>query len=441
MVIKNKALTLRLYEFLIRRKDFILFCLLKLITVVLNFTTNIIIVRRVSVEEFGTYSTVLMVVGFAVTFGFSWSSSSLVYYGSREKAVSGNLNKTFWARNIILSISLFIVTCLLGLFHRQINEYIGINITLLILIWIYIRTIEDYLTQYFLTIKKQAVSNFMIITKRIILLALVFIYQLNVKNLITISIISDLTIVLYLIFIDRSDLGKFEFDLEQFKEVLSFSLWQVFGYSGLYFINFGDIIVIKHFMSVQDIGVYNAAYKLFSGVAEMAFMISSFYAAGISASIHKGEIKKVKDFYYGERPVIFCISLISHGLLILISRPIITMVYGERYLGCLPVLNILLIGSALRYLSVFYMIYYNTNKKYAVQQTINIVRAVLNFLLDIILIRYFGILGPAIATTTAIFLAFAFSFFYCEIRIKRSCSGISLDKVTTSRGHALEVLK
>ena len=116
--------------------------------------------------------------------------------------------------------------------------------------------------------------------------------------------------------------------------------------------------------------------------------------------------------------MIFGLSTLAHIVVMIFSKPIITVLYGDRYTQSVVLFNILMIGSIFRYSTVFYMLYYNTNKKHKLQQTINIFRAILNLVLDIILVRRFGLVGIAIATTIAMFLAFLFSFFYCEKRIK-----------------------
>ena len=139
----------KIMSFINNRRNFIIFFLLKVLIMVLGLITNIFIVRKLTVNDFGVFSVALMFVGLITTFGFSWSSSSILYYGSREKAKTGSINKTFWARNIIIAVSLVLTTILFALFRNQINDYIGLDVALLILIWLYISVAEDYLSQYF----------------------------------------------------------------------------------------------------------------------------------------------------------------------------------------------------------------------------------------------------------------------------------------------------
>lgn len=410
----------KIMDFINNRRTFIIFFFLKVLIMVLGLITNIFIVRKLSVNDFGIFSVALMFIGLITTFGFSWSSSSILYYGSREKVKTGSLNKTFWARNIIIAVSLVVTTILFALFRHQINNYIGLDVSFLILIWLYISVAEDYLSQYFLAIKKKLMSSLLSITAKIIYLMMIFIFSFDVKTLIILNIISHATVLLYIFGINKSDVGKFEFDKDWFKEVLNFSLWQLFGFSGLYLINFGDTVVIKHFMTTEDVGIYNAAYKLFNAIASFAFVISSYYAGSVSQYFANNDSKKIKQFFYKERLLIFGLSTIAHIVVMIFSKPIITTVYGDRYVQSVAIFNILMIGSIFGYLTVFYMLYYNTNKKHKLQQTINIFRAILNVGLDIVFIQIFGLIGPAIATTIAMFTAFVFSFFYCEKRIKKA---------------------
>lgn len=410
----------KIINFINNRRNFIIFSLLKVLIMVLGLITNIFIVRKLSVNDFGIFSVALMFIGLITTFGFSWSSSSILYYGSREKAKTGSINKTFWARNIIILFSLIITTILFVVFRTQINEYIGLDVGSLILIWLYISIAEDYLNQYFLAVKKQILSSMLSVTAKIIYIVMIFVFTFDVETLILLNILSHATVLLYIFGINKKDIGKFEFDKDWFKEVLSFSLWQLFGFSGLYLINFGDTAVIKHFMTTEDVGIYNAAYKLFNAIASFAFVISSYYAGSVSQYFTNNDSKKLKQFFYKERLLIFALSTVAHIVVMIFSKPIITTLYGERYVQSVVIFNILMIGSMFRYLTVFYMLYYNTNKKYKLQQIINIFRAILNVGLDIVFIQIFGLIGPAIATTIAMFTAFVFSFFYCEKRIKKA---------------------
>lgn len=408
----------KLIGFISKRSNFILYSSLRVLVMALSLITNIFIVRKLSVNDFGVFSVALMFIGLITTFGFSWSSSSILYFGSREKLKRGNLNQTFWARNIIIGASLIITTILFFIFSSQINSYIGLEVSYLILMWLYVSVAEDYLNQYFLAIKKQLFSSLLSVTAKLIYLGLVLVFSFDIKTLIIMNIVSHATVLFYILGINKKDIGKFELNVDWFKEILNFSLWQLFGFSGLYLINFGDTAVIKYFMTTEDVGVYNAAYKLFDAIANFAFVISSYYAGNVAQYFEKKEYRNIKSFFYKERFVIFGLSTALHIVVMIFSKPIILLLYGDKYVETVLIFNVLMIGSIFRYLSVFYMLYYNTNRKHKLQQNINIFRAILNLALDVVFIRMFGLVGPAIGTTVAMIVTFIISALYCEKRIK-----------------------
>ncbi len=409
----------RIINFIKKRKNFILFAALRVLVMIMSLITNIFIVRKLSVNDYGIFSVALMFVGLVTTFGFNWSSSSILYYGSRERAKTGTINKTFWARNIIIAVSLAATTILFVIFRNQINNYIGLDVSFLILIWLYVSVAEDYLIQYFLAVKKQLTSSMLSITAKIIYLFMIFVFTYDVKTLILLNIISHATVLLYLFGIKKSDIGKFEFDKDWFKEILNFSLWQLFGFSGLYFINFGDTAVINYFMTTEDVGIYNAAYKLFNAIAGFSYIISNYYASSIGSYFTAKQYQKLKQFFYRERFLIFALSVAGHILVILFSRPIISILYGDRYSQSTLILNILMVGSIFSFWGVFNMLYYNTNNMHKINQTINIFRAFFNIFLDIILVKRYGVIGAATATTIAIITSTIISTYYCEASIRK----------------------
>lgn len=337
----------RLIKYVSNRKNFIIYVSLRVLVMVLSLITNIFIVRKLTVNDYGIFSVSFMLIGLITTFGFSWSSSSILYFGSREKLKRGNLNQTFWARNIIIAASLVITTILFIVFGDQINAYIGIEVSFLILIWLYVSVAEDYLNQYFLAVKKQILSSLLSVTAKAIYLGLILIFYFDIKTLIIMNIISHATVLFYILGINKRDVDKFEFDKEWFKEIFNFSLWQLFGFSGLYLINFGDTAVIKYFMTTRDVGVYNAAYKLFDSIANFAFVISSYYAGSVSQYFEKKEHKNIKVFFYRERIIIFGLSTILHVAVMLFSKQIILLLYGEKYIDSVLIFNVLMIGSIL----------------------------------------------------------------------------------------------
>jgi len=401
------------------KKKLILFTCLKMVNAFIGLFINMVIVRKISVEEFGIYSIILTVVGFLTTFGFSWSSSAITYFGARERTRNGNMNKTFWSRNCILLGSFSLVLLIFLAFGTQIEDYIGLKINHLLIFWLLIKIGLDTLTTYFLAIKKQLSSALTLVIGKVLFLLAVMLLEYSLIEIITINILCDLAGLLYIIKVDRADIGKPEFDKENFKEVLNFGLWQLFGFSGLYLINFGDNFVIKYFLTLEDVGIYNAAYKLFNAIAALSFIFSSYYAPLVMEAIEKNNKKVLKDLFYKERIYLILLLLIPHLGVIIFSKWIIITVYGEVYGEAIKILQILMVGSFIRFATVFNVLIYNGFKKYRGGQILNILRALLNILFDIIFIKKYGLIGAAYGTLSALLLTSIIGIIYCEKEMKR----------------------
>lgn len=409
----------RIIKILLDRKEFVLYSFMRIMVMVLGLVSNILIVRKLSVSSYGVFSVAFMFIGLLTTFGFSWSSASIIYYGSKERADTGKISKTFWARNIIMLVSVVVIAPVFLFFRHQINAYIGEELAGLMLVWLFISVAEDYLVQYFLAVKKQLYSGVLSLTARVIYIACVAFMTFDVRTLIIMNIFSNASVLLYIFGINRKEIGSFSFDRKWFREVLNFSLWQLFGFSGLYLINFGDTAVIKHFMTNEDVAVYNVAYKLFNNIADFAFVISSFYASHVSEYFVKSNNKGLKSFFYRERFYILLLSTAAHALVVIFANWIIVFLYGSSYSSAVGIFRVLMIGSWFRYVMIFYMLYYNINKKHKILQTLNLIKAILNLLLDIVFIGIFGLVGPAIATVISIISTTVFSLLYCERKIYR----------------------
>lgn len=411
-----------MFNFINSKYNFLVYTLLNILLKFIGLFTSIIIIRKLSVNDFGHFSVILMIIAFLTNFGFSWSSSSIIYFGSKEKMETGSMNKTFWSRNIIIFVTLGIVSILFVVFNTSINEYIGINTSYWVLIWLYFSVIENYLQQYFLAVKRQLTSVFLSLYIKLFLLILLILFDFSVLDLVKLNVLSYTLCLFFIFYINKSDIGRFEFDEAHFKMIWSFSIWQLFGFAGLYIINFADIAIIKAFMDQKNVAYYNAAYQLFLGLSSFAIIISNYFASHITTAFKSNNKEQIKKFYYNDRFKIFIIALLIHVIIIIFSYQIILMIYGEKYLPSVIIFNILVLGSLVKFYERFYMLYYNSNNKYKIQQFINIIGAILNVIFSLLFIKTLGLVGPAIATILSFLITTIFSYFYCEKKIKKIIS-------------------
>jgi O-antigen/teichoic acid export membrane protein/glutathione synthase/RimK-type ligase-like ATP-grasp enzyme len=422
MDIKKKCLGFmnNINGYIKKNSTFILYTALRLITTGMSFLVNIIIVRKLSIDDYGLYSITIMLLGFATTFGFSWSSSAILYFGSKEKAEDGCINKTFWSRNAILAVSFIIVSIIILVFKHKINAYASQNIVYRLLLWLGIQMVVDFLNQYYLTVQKQILACSMYLVSKIILLigALIIAFK-SPMDIINLNIFTDCLMILFILKVNKKDFKMPVFNKDYLKEILNFSLWQLFGFSGLYLTNFGDNWVIKYYLNNRELAIYNSAYKLYTAFGDLSYLIVNFYGAYIIEKLKLNRLNDLKDFYFKQRFMLWGIISALHIVIILGCFPLIKLIYGYRYIESVPMLQILLVGSILRYFTVFYIPFCNATKGYVQLQILNLVQASLNIVLDVIFVRNVGTLGAAVATATAVISVGVFEILYFEKRLIR----------------------
>lgn len=401
-------------KMLLEKKDLIFFVALKIFDLAIAFFINLKIINLLSVEEYGIYNIILSVLGILVTFGFSWTSSSLLYFGTEEKAKYDSLNRTFWARNIILFFSYFILLLFFFIFQKNINQYIGIPVTYFLIFWILVKGISDYLVYYFLAIEKRNTSSLINISARIALLLLLFFKEIDIYKLLFYSIVSDLIPVFFIIRVNKNDFGSFVFDRDIFKRILSFGFWQLFGFAGLYLINFGDNLVIKHYLGTENVGIYNVSYKLFMAISGFSYLLNAYYAPKVVKIIQSCHIEELQQIFYRDRKYIFFLLIFPHLIIILSSSFIIEYIFGVRYSLAAMSTAILTLGSIVRYYTSFNILVYNCFKKYHIMQILNLGQSILNVILDVIFVPRLGITGAAIGTVSSIVLVSIFETIYAN---------------------------
>lgn len=414
------------------RQNFIVYSGLRILTMLLGFASNIFIVRKINLEEFGAYSLAIMVLGLAVNLGFSWHASSVIYFGTKELSLRKNkLNQTFWARNIILIGSLFLTSIVFVVFRNSLNNFIGYKLAYMILLWLYIRVLGDYLVNYYLTVSKQVLASIIQITSKVIFLVIIIIFKLNVFILVEAGIFSEAVTLVFLVNVNWKQLFPRRVPIKWFKEILNFSLWQLFGFIGLYVVNFGDNYVIKLYMTNKGIGIYNLAYQLFLGVCALSGIITSFFVPKLGKFISEDNKAGLRKFFYKERTILMLFIFVGHLILFIFSKQILLIIYSQKGMEAVGIFRILMVASLFSFYSAFYFPIYNLMKKYMVLQVINIVQATINILLDFILIRKFQIYGPAIATTVAVFISCILTALYGEFIIKQFINNSKIGIITS----------
>lgn len=397
------------------------FTVLKLIGEALIFLFPLLIAKFVKPEIYGAYSLSMMIVFFATTLILGSSMTPFIISANKELKKRNSIAKSFTNQLIFFTTSLFIIALIFLLFSGFIVDFIQIEkITLVYLYLAFIGiSIKSILGNYFLGIDKKVEHTKIGIYYGISLITLLFVLGFELENLFLNYFLSSFVVLLVSLHkIKFKYIFPLKFDKLMLFEHWSFTKWQMFGLTAVYFINWGDSIIINSFLTLKDVGIYNLAYQIFKGIISFLYLINTFYLPDISKNIK--DKKFISNYLYKSRIQLFSIGVVLTLLLIVVSPFFLNNFFDQSYNQASVILQILLIGVIFKFWSIFYNPLYNVLKRYRFLQMMNIVQIIINIILGILFILKFGLLGIAAATTISYFIRVLIDESYFHMKVKKT---------------------
>ncbi len=249
-------------------------------------------------------------------------------------------------------------------------------------------------------------STLIIVVSNLILLLK---FDLGVTGYVCSIIISDALSLLGLIVI--SELYKF-FDIKSldkslFKEIIKYSLPLVPTYILWWITSASDRYFVIAMVNSAENGIYSAAHKI---PTLLLLVTTLFYQAWQMSAIENKDDSDLSGYYNQVYGAYSSLLFIAAAGLIMIVKPFTyilvdndpekNFVFGYHYTP------ILIIAMIFQCLCQFLSSIYNVRKKSVNSMVTSIVAAVVNIVLDILLIPRLGAYGAAIATMTAYFACF-----------------------------------
>ena len=155
------------------------------------------------------------------------------------------------------------------------------------------------------------------------------------------------------------------------------------------------IILLGIFRSVEEVGYYAVALSISSLGSIILASINSMTAPTFSDLYHKGAMDEL--FYVAKKStrLIFFITAPILLLLVLLGKPLLSLLFGQPYATAYPALAFLVIGQFVNSISGSTGIFMNMTGHQFVFRNVMIVSGTINIILSLVLIPLFGITGAA----------------------------------------------
>lgn len=188
------------------------------------------------------------------------------------------------------------------------------------------------------------------------------------------------------------------FHLPRVLELFSYSVWTFVMQIGEQLRYKIDAFVIGWYLSASAVTHYSIGANFPLAVINLVYRATNFLVPVFTTYYARGDYEGIKDKLLFATKINAILVTFGGGLLIIIGKPLIQRWIGSEYLDAYPVLVLLTIGiiiEAIQNPSNNVLMAISKHKFFAYM---NVVEGVSKFILCIILVRYYGILGVAIGT-------------------------------------------
>jgi O-antigen/teichoic acid export membrane protein len=237
-------------------------------------------------------------------------------------------------------------------------------------------------------------------------------FHMLVLGRITFSIIFFL-ITIYILF--RSKFLALTFSKNWFKRALKFSFPTAFYSISAFIFLSSDRFLINHFLGKEDVGLYSAIFQLASVVSVVSMSLNAAWMPWLFENLKKND-EKINTFIV-KLSYALIIGLLFIGLIACLVFPFIArIILPEQYHAYLSIAYPIIFGFAIQgiYFIVSPYVFYREKTKY--NAYIGGFVAIINVLLNILLIPKLGIQGAAYAALfTWILLASLFFIFSIKV--------------------------
>jgi len=395
------------------------FTLMKVFGQVIFLGIPLVLAKFVSPEQFGSYSLSMMLVYLLVALLVSPFKTPFIKYANEDYKSTGKANKAFTVFFLLWGGALVLFALVFFVFRSSLQAFAGIDnqqflLLFLALMGVSIRLFYDSL---FLSLNKRLANAkfwlYMGIASLVYTIVAYLTIGLTIEAVfIMFFIIPPIVATLMFKRQDYSKLVPLELDKVYLRKTLVFGGWLVVGTGAVYFLNWGDNLVLRTTLPLDDIGVYNLAYQIFKGFLLLAAFTNGYFLPFLTRNIENRE--KLYQYVYRKRPTLFLSGVILVVIAALIFPFAIDAFYGTDYQLAGTVLYFLFAGLVFALYKQLYEPLFNALERYKFMQITNIILVVFNLGLDYILvIRWHSILAAAVATMmTYIIMAVTYEIYY-----------------------------
>lgn len=163
-----------------------------------------------------------------------------------------------------------------------------------------------------------------------------------------------------------------------------------------------DTLLIGHFLNEADVGYYAVGVIIIQGITLMPNSIQRITTPTIAKHYAKKDYLNIKKLVENTMIKTFLLTIFLALLLVILGKQLITILFTESFLPSYLPLIILSIGYSIYSPWISIGTFFSSIGKVNIAFKINAICAILNTILNLVLIPKFGLIGAASATSISL---------------------------------------
>lgn len=363
---------------------------------------SLFLIYLFSPGEYGQLALIITVAQLMYILTTGWTDPTLVNLGTREYSEKGSYKNILYYRAIIVVFCWIIVTLSFLVSRNYIIDLIrepSYYWTTYLLFLAF--SLQSFFNQILYPAHKNLLQSLFDAISTVILMTVTFLFVRSVVGYVYVQFVIYVlyAIISTVFFIQYFGRDSFVFRKSEFRKTLKFSVWQILGVLGIYLTNLGvNYVYTIENVSVEAIGLYNVAYKLFSEFTPIFAICVIVIPQWIYGTKDKESL--LRDI---PRKTIIGVALLSlaYFAIYLILDPFLTLIGKIEYRESIFYYIYLLPAFIFMAYSQIMQLVVMTTPAFKHIQYATLFQGVLLVLSCLVLVYFWGVLGAIVAVTLA----------------------------------------
>jgi len=390
---------------------------------VVSLVTVPITTRLLMPQEFGKSALFTVVVALLIRLVLLGADQSFVRKYFEQPSRQG-LRKLLWSSLFTPLTLAFVVLLLIYAFRTEVANYLieenDLRVAYMLMATTFVGFLDTFSINVVRMAKKAKAFSALNIVRAIIQMSAVISYAIWIEPSFYAVLVSvflgHLCSLILGIWLEQDIwFPNFRVDFQEIKELLTFGMPYVPTFLLIWLLQGMDSVALKEYSTFEQLGIYNAAFKL---VALLNVAKASFIDFWIPVSLEHFEKNRDDRRFYAR--ISFLVSFITFILstAVLATAPFFIYLLGSEYRDSLYVMPFLIFVPLFNLLSELTGrgIGFMKRTKYNLYSAFW--AALVNLILNFLLIPILGALGAAIGTAAAYFAFFYFKTYYSQVLFK-----------------------